>query len=64
MFCERRSTQGHVGYPNCFNNKAEVKLRIDYNEVEKDTLYLCTFCGEAIKNDAERHNYKVKMERI
>jgi len=62
--CEFRSTKGHIGYPTCFNNKAEIKIIIEYNEYDKDTLYLCKSCGEAIKKDAENHNYKVTAIKI
>jgi len=61
MYCERRSTKGNVSYPTCFNNKAELKLIVEYNECDKDILYLCNSCGEAIKKDAEKHGYKVNI---
>ena len=64
IFCDRRSTKGYTEYPTCFNNKAEMKLTVIYNEIEKDTLYLCNSCGEAIKKDAENRNYKVKIQKI
>jgi len=62
--CEYRSTKGRTEYPTCFNSKAEVKITIEYNEYDKDILYLCKSCGEAIKKDAENHNYKVITIKI
>jgi hypothetical protein len=35
--CEYRSTKGRIGYPTCFNNKAEIKITIEYNEYDKVT---------------------------
>ena len=62
--CEFRSTKGHVGYPTCFNGKAEIEIIIKYNTQDKDTLYLCKSCGEAIKKDAENHSYNVTIIKI
>ena len=59
--CERTSTKGNTQYPTCFNNKIEVKLVVIYNAYERDTLYLCKSCGEAIKKDAENHGYITSM---
>jgi len=61
MICERSSTKGCYTFPTCVAGKQEVKLIIKYNECDKDILYLCKFCAEAIEKDAINHNYEVKV---
>ena len=61
MICERSSSNGFVGFPHCFSGKQEVKVIVEYNESDRDILYLCKDCAELIKKDAIGHNYKVKI---
>jgi len=66
MKCENASING-TGvsvYPQCFNNEATREVTVIYNEVERDTLYLCNECTKNLKRDARKHGYKVITKRI
>lgn len=64
MICERNTQNGFIGFPSCCNGKQETKVIIEYNELDKDILYLCEDCAELIKKDAMGHNYKVTIIKI
>ena len=61
MQCENASRLGHypVVSPQCWDGTATRTVTVQYNEVEKDTLYLCAECAKAVAKDARRRGYKV-----
>lgn len=65
MLCENSSTMASgVIAPQCFANKAVVKITVEYNEVESDTLRLCKECAGYLTKDAKSHGYNVKEVKI
>ena len=48
----------------CPGKVPTVRLKVIYNEVESDTLDLCSGCASAIAKDARKHGYKVKRQPL
>lgn len=63
--CENASQLGtSIPVPSCMNGRKEYKVVVYYNELERDILYLCKECRDAIKRDARRHGYKVRSAKL
>ncbi len=50
--------------PNCYANAVARRVRIEYNDVEHDTLNLCDKCAHNIAVDARRYGYSVTNTKI
>lgn len=63
MLCDNacRARSSPIVSPQCYDNPAVCRVTITYNEVENDVLDLCDDCATAIRRDARRHGYYVKV---
>jgi len=65
-FCDNASRRGSgVGIkPQCYDGKREYECTVIYNEVESDTMVLCSECRKQLKKEARRYGYKFKSRRL
>jgi len=65
-FCDNASRRG-TGVslsPQCVSGKREYKCTVTYNEVESDTMVLCSECKKALRREARKHGYKFRAEPL
>ena len=63
--CDNDSSfTNRVVSPQCWKGNPAKSVTIEYNEVEKDTLTLCTACTLAVTKDAQRHGYKTVVTAL
>lgn len=65
-FCDnayRRGT-GVSLKPQCLDGKREYECTVTYNEVESDTMVLCSECRKHLRKEARRHGYKFKSTKL
>ncbi len=63
--CENSSRlTNNIVNPQCYDGKKEYEVVISYNDVENDTLFLCSNCMNAIKKECKKHGYKVITRRL
>ena len=61
--CDRSrgySAQDGLG---CYKGIASWRVEVVYNEVDKDTLYLCDECYKKLKTLTKRYGQKIKSKR-
>jgi len=72
MLCENAYRRGRgIGIePQCYANKATKEVTVVYHEYTfiyhefEETFYLCDECAKALKRDAIKHGYKVKIREL
>jgi len=66
MLCENAYRRGRgIGIePSCYANEATKEVTVIYHELESDTFFLCDECAEALKRDAIKHGYRVKIRKL
>lgn len=66
MFCDYDTSRGFCATEGlgCFKGIAKYRVRVTYNEVEKDTLNLCQGCYDRLKVLVRRQGYRLTSERI
>jgi len=66
MLCENAYRRGRgIGIETqCYANEATKEVTVIYHELESDTFFLCDECAKALKRDAIKHGYKVKIRKL
>jgi len=65
VLCENSNRlTNNIINPKCYDGKKEYKVTIQYNECERDTLFLCPSCMNAIKKDCRKQGYAVKTIKL
>jgi len=64
-FCDNASRRGSgVGIRQCVSGKREFECIVTYNEVESDTMALCSECRAELRRDARKHGYQFQSRIV